>query len=91
MAFSLQFYGATERVTGSLYLLRTARHTVMLECGLIQGGRAEEAKNRDPFPVAINEIDAVVISHAHIDHSGVRRQRLWDRYRSGLRESFCSS
>ncbi len=70
MAFSLQFYGATEQVTGSLYLLRTAGHTVMLECGLIQGGRAEEAKNRDPFPVAIDEIDAVVISHAHIDHSG---------------------
>ena len=70
MAFSLQFYGATEQVTGSLYLLRTAGHTVMLECGLIQGGRAEEANNRDPFPVAIDEIDAVVVSHAHIDHSG---------------------
>ena len=70
MAFTLQFYGATKQVTGSLYLLRTARHTVMLECGLIQGGRAEEAKNRDPFPVAIDEIDAVVVSHAHIDHSG---------------------
>ena len=70
MAFSLQFYGATEQVTGSLYLLRTARHTVMLECGLIQGGRAEEANNRDPFPVDIDEIDAVVVSHAHIDHSG---------------------
>jgi len=42
----------------------------MLECGLIQGGRAEEERNRDPFPVAIDEIDAVVVSHAHIDHSG---------------------
>jgi metallo-beta-lactamase family protein len=42
----------------------------MLECGLIQGGRAEEESNRDRFPVDINEIDAVVISHAHIDHSG---------------------
>ena len=70
MAITLQFFGATEQVTGSLYLLRTARHTVMLECGLIQGGRATEASNRDPFPVAINEIDAVVVSHAHIDHSG---------------------
>jgi metallo-beta-lactamase family protein len=70
MTYSLQFFGATEQVTGSLYLLRTANHTIMLECGLIQGGRAEEARNREPFPVAIDEIDAVVVSHAHIDHSG---------------------
>ncbi len=70
MTFTIQFFGATEQVTGSLYVLRTAKHTVLLECGLIQGGRAEEAKNRDPFPVAIKDIDAVVISHAHIDHSG---------------------
>ena len=42
----------------------------MLECGLVQGGRADEASNRDPFPVDVSEIDAVVVSHAHIDHSG---------------------
>jgi metallo-beta-lactamase family protein len=70
MTYTLQFFGATEQVTGSLYLLRTPEHTVMLECGLIQGGRAAEARNQDPFPVAVDEIDAVVISHAHIDHSG---------------------
>jgi len=70
VSFSLQFFGATEQVTGSLYLLRTARHTVMLECGLVQGGREAEKKNGDPFPVAVDDLDAVVISHAHIDHSG---------------------
>jgi metallo-beta-lactamase family protein len=70
MTFTLQFFGATEQVTGSLYLLRTANHTIMLECGLIQGGRAEEARNRDPFPIDVAEIDAVILSHAHIDHSG---------------------
>ncbi len=70
MSFSLEFHGATEQVTGSLYLLRTTNHTVMLECGLLQGGRDAEAKNGDPFPVAVDEIDAVVVSHAHIDHSG---------------------
>ncbi|MGI9265491.1 MAG: MBL fold metallo-hydrolase RNA specificity domain-containing protein [Gammaproteobacteria bacterium] len=70
MSFSLEFHGATEQVTGSLYLLRTANHTVMLECGLVQGGRKAEKKNGDPFPVDVEDIDAVVVSHAHIDHSG---------------------
>ena len=70
MTFTLQFYGATEQVTGSLYVVRTARHTVLLECGLVQGGRAEEEHNRDPFPVKVEDIDAVVVSHAHIDHAG---------------------
>lgn len=70
MGFSLEFHGATEQVTGSLYLLRTASHTVMLECGLVQGGRKAEAKNGEPFPVDVDDIDAVVVSHAHIDHSG---------------------
>jgi metallo-beta-lactamase family protein len=66
----LQFFGATEHVTGSLYVVRAGDHTVLLECGLLQGGGAGEARNSDPFPVPIDEIDAVVVSHAHIDHSG---------------------
>ena len=70
MAFELTFYGAAEQVTGSLYVLRAGDSTILLECGLVQGGRAEEARNADPFPLPVSEIDAVVLSHAHIDHSG---------------------
>jgi metallo-beta-lactamase family protein len=70
MTFEIIFHGATERVTGSLYLIRTESHTVLLECGLIQGSPKEEARNRDPFPVAPDQIDAAVLSHAHIDHLG---------------------
>jgi len=70
MTFELQFFGATERVTGSLYLLRAGEHTVLLECGLIQGTHEEEDRNREPFPVDVSDIEAVILSHSHIDHSG---------------------
>ena len=70
MSFSIQFFGAAEQVTGSLYVLRAGDHTVLLECGLVQGSRKNEAQNHADFPVPIDEIDAVVVSHAHIDHAG---------------------
>lgn len=70
MSFDLTFYGATGEVTGSMYLIQAGDHTVLLECGLIQGGEENEQRNADPFPVSVNEIDAVILSHAHIDHSG---------------------
>lgn len=70
MSLTLQFCGATGEVTGSLYVLQTGRHTVLLECGMIQGGAESEERNRKPFPVDIGRIDAVILSHAHIDHSG---------------------
>jgi metallo-beta-lactamase family protein len=66
----LTFWGAAGRVTGSCYLLRTARSTVLLECGLVQGRRDEERSNSEPFPFDVNSLDAVVLSHAHLDHSG---------------------
>ena len=70
MSFELQFFGAAGEVTGSLYVIRVGGHTVLLECGLIQGGAENEERNRLPFPIAVGEIDAVILSHAHIDHSG---------------------
>ncbi|MEJ2258340.1 MAG: MBL fold metallo-hydrolase [Woeseiaceae bacterium] len=70
MAVELQFLGATERVTGSLYLLRAGDSRILLECGLVQGVPDEERHNREPFPFEVGDIDAVVISHSHIDHSG---------------------
>ncbi len=66
----ITFLGAAERVTGSCYWLRAGESNVLLECGMIQGGRKDEAKNAEPLPVRPGEIDAVVLSHAHIDHSG---------------------
>ncbi len=66
----LLFHGAVEEVTGSLHMVRVDDHWVALDCGLFHGRRAEtEQKNRD-WPVPPGEISAVIISHAHIDHSG---------------------
>ncbi|MGE0624878.1 MAG: MBL fold metallo-hydrolase RNA specificity domain-containing protein [Pseudomonadales bacterium] len=66
----LEFYGAAGHVTGSCHILRVGESTVLLDCGMIQGGDQDEAKNADPFPFDPAAIDAVVLSHAHIDHSG---------------------
>ena len=70
MSFELQFFGATGEVTGSLYVIRAGAHTVLLECGLIQGSPENEERNREPLPVDVDDVDAIVLSHAHIDHSG---------------------
>ena len=66
----LRFLGAAGEVTGSCYLLSAGGRNVLLECGQIQGDESAFARNRQPLPVEIGEIDAVVLSHAHIDHSG---------------------
>ena len=63
-------YGATGEVTGSCHLLEVAGQKVLLDCGLIQGRPQDELRNRDDFPFNPTEIDAVILSHAHIDHSG---------------------
>ena len=70
MAINVQFFGAAGEVTGSCHLVTVGDKRLLLDCGLIQGGRKDEARNRDPFPFDPASIDAVVLSHAHIDHSG---------------------
>jgi len=66
----LEFFGAAAEVTGSCHVLHIGKYKVLLDCGLIQGSRKDEARNRDPFPFEASKIDAVVLSHAHLDHCG---------------------
>jgi metallo-beta-lactamase family protein len=66
----LEFYGAAGEVTGSCHRLRVAGRQVLLDCGLVQGGRDAPRRNREPFPFEAGAIDAVILSHAHIDHCG---------------------
>jgi len=66
----LRFLGGTGTVTGSKYLLRSGTASVLVDCGLFQGLKALRLRNWAPPPVAATEIDAVVLTHAHLDHSG---------------------
>lgn len=66
----LEFFGAAGEVTGSCHVIRINGMQFLLDCGMIQGSRKDEARNHDPFPFDPPEIDAVVLSHGHIDHSG---------------------
>lgn len=67
----VQFLGAARTVTGSMHLVRTQSAKVLLDCGLYQGRRKEAATRNRELPFDPRELDAVVLSHAHIDHSGL--------------------
>lgn len=66
----LEFVGAAQTVTGSMHLLRTKNATLLLDCGLYQGRRREAYERNSNLPIDVRRIDAIVLSHAHIDHSG---------------------
>ena len=67
---TITFLGATETVTGSRFLVTTAKSKVLVDCGMFQGTKEIRKKNWEPFPVDVLTIDAVVLTHAHLDHCG---------------------
>jgi metallo-beta-lactamase family protein len=66
----IQFWGAAHQVTGSMHLLEVNGYKLLLDCGLYQGKRKEAFERNRSLPFDAREINAVVLSHAHIDHSG---------------------
>lgn len=67
---SLRFLGATGTVTGSRYLVEANGKRILVDCGLFQGYKQLRARNWKPFPVPPKSIDSVLLTHAHLDHSG---------------------
>lgn len=66
----LQFLGATGTVTGSKYLLKAQSKNILIDCGLFQGFKQLRLRNWQPLPFSPKQLDAVILTHAHIDHSG---------------------
>lgn len=66
----IHFWGAAETVTGSKYLVETKQKKILVDCGMFQGLKALRLRNWKSLPIPAAQIDAVVLTHAHIDHTG---------------------
>lgn len=85
---SIQFLGAAGTVTGSKHVVTANGSRVLLDCGQFQGLKALRLRNWEPLPFEAREIDAVVLSHAHIDHSGALPRLVRDGFRGSI---YCTS
>ena len=77
----ITFLGAARTVTGSNFLVEGAGKKFLVDCGMYQGGDRDEMQNHEPFAYDVNEIDFMLLTHAHIDHSG----RIPKLYKEGYR------
>ena len=71
MAIRLKFHGAARTVTGSCYMIETDRAKVLVDCGMFQGSKTERELNYRPFPFEPSSLTSMILTHAHIDHSGL--------------------
>ncbi|WP_166038048.1 MBL fold metallo-hydrolase [Sphingosinicella sp. YJ22] len=71
IAPTVTIHGAAQTVTGSCFELALGKRNLLVDCGLFQGSRTLERLNREPFAFAAGRLDAVVLTHAHLDHSGL--------------------
>jgi len=67
---NITFLGGTETVTGSKFLVETSTSKILIDCGLYQGYKWLRLRNREPLPLDLKSLDAIVLTHAHLDHSG---------------------
>ncbi|NLY63886.1 MAG: MBL fold metallo-hydrolase, partial [Alcaligenaceae bacterium] len=76
----ITFLGAAGEVTGSCFLVQTGNIRFLVDCGMVQGGRDAPIRNRQVFDFEPSEIDFVLLTHAHIDHSGLLPKLVKDGY-----------
>jgi len=85
---SLTFLGAAGTVTGSKHLLDTGTHRVLVDCGLFQGLKELRERNWQPLPIQPGNIDAVILTHAHLDHCGYLPRLVADGFKGRV---FCTA
>lgn len=83
----LSFLGGAETVTGSKYLVENGRQKILVDCGLFQGFKELRQRNWEPFPVDPHTINAVILTHAHLDHSGYLPRLVKNGFRGPI---FCT-
>ena len=88
MTLTLTSLGGAGTVTGSRHLLEYEGRRILIDCGLFQGYKALRQRNWAPFPIDPKSIDAIVLTHAHIDHSGYLPKLVREGYRGPV---YCSS
>ena len=81
---NIVFLGGTETVTGSKYLVETKTTKILVDCGLFQGYKWLRERNREPLPLDVSTLDGVVLTHAHLDHSGYIPALYKQGYRKGV-------
>ncbi len=80
----IKFFGAAKTVTGSCYSVQTNNVNILIDCGIFQGTRDNEERNLNPFPFMPSEIHYVLLTHAHLDHSGLIPKLVKDGFKGRI-------
>src|SRR4051794_7299172 len=80
----IHFLGGASTVTGSRFLVTTPRANVLIDCGMFQGSPNESVRNRIPLGFEPSKLDAILLTHAHLDHCGLQPVAVREGYRGAI-------